>query len=435
MKRKLLAAGTLLLTLSILFLACNRSKLTPQAPAKNVNIVPESNARAVAENLNPDVFFDAANPGNHSPFKSTLNGHNKIKEHFVINDSWGNPALYIYNFENNAGFVFVSADYQLRPLLGFVERGQFRKDTVSAGYLMWLNRTLENIEVVRKGLYDNSKLADKAWRNYFSQNKTAQPSGFKMAPPPEDPCNPIPDPQTITSGPLLPVTWGQQCTYNEQCGDPAINYNCADVLSCSSRPVTGCVATSTSQIIRYWHPANNPHGYDYLNMPTTFGNGEVQRMMSDVGNAVGMSYGCASNGGSTAYSDHVPNALKNGFGFTTANYGGYSWSHTESNVFSGWPVLLDGCMTSNSHWFIINWYTSYCDCHEWVCDGAQATSSFFCSGGIIRETYLYFHMNWGWHEVFTGNDYNGWFGFDNWNIPGINWNFQYSNGETTEIHP
>lgn len=32
-------------------------------------------------------------------------------------------------------------------------------------------------------------------------------------------------------------------------------------------------------------------------------------------------------------------------------------------------------------------------------------------------------------------DYNGWFAFDNWYIPGLNWNYAYSRFATTEIHP
>jgi len=435
MKRKLLAAPVLLLLALTLFLACNRNKVSPPVAANHVQLVPANTARAIAENLNPAVFFDASNPSNHSPFRSTLTGRNTIKEQFIINDSWNNPALYIFNFENNAGFVFVSADYQLRPLLAFVERGQFRKDTVSAGYMMWINKTLENIETVRKGLYDNSKPAHAAWNSYFSQNHTPVPAGTRQPPPDDDPCNPVHDPVYTTVGPLLPVTWGQQCTYNEQCGDMTVNYNCSDALSCSSRPLTGCVATSTSQIIRYWQPVN-AHGYNYAGMTTTFGNGEVQRMMSDVGAAVGMVYGCASAGGSLADGGNVPGALNSGFGFSSGgNRGGFNYSTVESDVFSGRPVLLEGCMTSTGHWFIINWYTTYSDCHEWVCDGAQESTYYICSGGIVSETYLYFHMNWGWHEVFTGDDHNGWFGFDNWTVPGLNWNFQYAKRATTNIHP
>jgi hypothetical protein len=61
------------------------------------------------------------------------------------------------------------------------------------------------------------------------------------------------------------------------------------------------------------------------------------------------------------------------------------------------------------------------------------------------NTYLAFHMNWGWHEWFTNSpfnytDFNGWFAFDNWTIVGAgpnnsNYNFQYAQDMTTEIHP
>jgi hypothetical protein len=44
-------------------------------------------------------------------------------------------------------------------------------------------------------------------------------------------------------------------------------------------------------------------------------------------------------------------------------------------------------------------------------------------------------MNWGWHETWGGNDFSGWFGFNNWNIPGRNLNFQYARDAVTEIHP
>lgn len=52
----------------------------------------------------------------------------------------------------------------------------------------------------------------------------------------------------------------------------------------------------------------------------------------------------------------------------------------------------------------------------------------------MGDSYLYFHMNWGWHELNAPNDYNGWFGFDNW-APGNGDNFQYAQDKITSIHP
>lgn len=58
----------------------------------------------------------------------------------------------------------------------------------------------------------------------------------------------------------------------------------------------------------------------------------------------------------------------------------------------------------------------------------------------MTQIYLYFHMNWGWHEIDPMNtDYNGWFAFSDWTIPGANngsnLNFQYAQDMVTEIHP
>lgn len=52
----------------------------------------------------------------------------------------------------------------------------------------------------------------------------------------------------------------------------------------------------------------------------------------------------------------------------------------------------------------------------------------------MGDSYLYFHMNWGWHEFNAPNDFNGWFGFDNWAIANGD-NFQYAQDKITSIHP
>lgn len=287
------------------------------------------------------------------------------------------------------------------------------------------------MKLLGKGLYDNSKVANAAWKTYLSQNNISSLSIASRVPP-TDPCNPPTPPQTTTVGPLLPVTWGQACTYNNLCPNITCNIGCG-----TGNAWTGCVATSTAQIVNFWHP-NNGYVYNYATMPTTSGNGEVQKLMRDIGLPVNanMSYGCDGSG---ADGSRVPGFLKARFGFTSANFSDYNGNYqkVQSNLNSHWPVLLDGCQTKTDHWFIINWWTSYSDCHEWVCDGYRETSYTFCDGGVYQggATYLYFHMNWGWHETWGGNDYNGWFGFNNWNITGLNRNYQYAQDITSEIHP
>lgn len=261
---------------------------------------------------------------------------------------------------------------------------------------------------------------------------------MQQPPPPPNPCLSNPDYSTSTTqtvGPLLPVTWGQDCSYNNLCP----NLNCSG--DCSTLAVTGCVATAMAQVIRYWSP-NNEYNYNYASMPVSSGNGEVQRLMYNAGRNVDMRYSCAVNGGSWTYGINVPNALKNEFGFTSANRSSYndaSWLNVQTNLSYHWPVLLEGCNDKTNE-FLGIWY-SYQNCHEWVCDGSQETDVTFCmNGNPVSEEYLYFHMNWGWHEVGVVNDYNGWFAFNNWTITGAgqnnsNLNFQYAQDMVTEIHP
>jgi hypothetical protein len=286
---------------------------------------------------------------------------------------------------------------------------------------------LENTEIVRKGLYDNSKLAHAAWNDYFKKNEIGDMQTYSL--PPDPTCQEYSN--NVTVGPLLPVTWGQSCSYNELCPTK----NCTNVCDGSPAAWTGCVATAAAQIIRYWQPTT-VYNYNYASMPATFGNGEVQRLMRDLGlsSNLNMDYGCD---GSSASSQIIPLVLQNKFGFTSGNYINYdvsTFARVQNNLANHWPVLLGGCNTRTN--VFLGLY-SYDDCHEWVCDGYSETDLYYCNedGTQGGSTYLSFHMNWGWHETYLGNDYNGWYSFNNWNIPGINRNYQYAKDAVVDIHP
>lgn len=458
MKKIIVTLVVYTIAITTLLTGCIKKEVLLTTPASlvevNVQLVPIDSARSIAINFSADSLYGQNKGTNHYPFRNTLHGNNTVKDLHVLNDSCGNPAIYVFNFANDAGFLFVSADYGIQPILAFIEHGEFRKDIVPSGLIQWLSKTMEDIETVRKGLYDNSKVAQAAWGKEKNAGKTPpntiRESGVAVN---NSPGNPPPNCKytyqynVYTVGPLLSTTWGQECTYNELCGAAGVNYNCNDAFDCSTKPCTGCVATATAQIINYWHPTNG-YAYNYTSMPATTGSAEVQRMMRDIGLPanVNMQYNCNVNKGSGADPGTVPAALKNNFGFTSANYAGYTYNTVVNNISNSWPVLLTGCMTQNNSWFIINWYTYYSDCHEWVCDGYTSTTPTYtssCNPGTLYYDAPYnvmFHMNWGWHEVNAFNDFNGWFAVNNWTITGAgangtNMNFQYANSMTTEIHP
>ena len=172
-----------------------------------------------------------------------------------------------------------------------------------------------------------------------------------------------------------------------------------------------------------------PATYNYATMPATAGNNAVQALMRDAGNSVSMQYGC---NGSGAYVQDVVPALKNVFGYSSAN----CWSYSNTSYNQGYGRVKDNINNYNLP-VILAGSDNAAGGHQWVCDGTLSTTYFFgnCGTGNSSASYLSFHMNWGWHEQNIATDYNGWFAFDNWTIYGLNYNFQYSKYGITEIHP
>jgi len=210
----------------------------------------------------------------------------------------------------------------------------------------------------------------------------------------------------------MTTRWNQDCTYNEQCPDK----DCEDVCSSNENAWTGCVATAIAQVLRYWaHPSS--HQYVYSTMPNNSGNGEVQRMMKDVGESVDMDYGCDA---SSAYGSETPGSFKNTFGYSSAtrdSYGPGSYQTVVQNIDGNKPVVLEGCRT-RKNWVL---FYTYSNCHEWVCDGYERYQN-------NCYTRLKFHMNWGW-----GGTFNGWYYYNSWS-PGTR-NYQYAQDFTHNIHP
>ncbi|MEZ4961172.1 MAG: C10 family peptidase [Saprospiraceae bacterium] len=226
-----------------------------------------------------------------------------------------------------------------------------------------------------------------------------------------DPCAPY---TTTTKGPLVATNWGQRCTYNNLCPDK----DCDDVCISNQNAWTGCVATAMAQILKYWS-APCTQEYIFATMPNNSGNGEVQRMMRDIGDAVDMDYGCSS---SSADGDDTDNAFKDDFCYSLADRDSYvagSYEVVIQDIKVNRPVLLDGCRTKNTAIPIV-WYY-YTNCHMWVCDGYERRQN-SCYSTVK------FYMNWGWN----GSN-NGWYGLYSWG-PGT-YNYQYARDFTHNIHP
>ena len=270
----------------------------------------------------------------------------------------GEAALYIFTPQTDKGFLIVSADDAIIPLLGYSDDNTFDKNNISPELNYWLDEYTRQIQYARENEF--KPLATRG---------TIQ----------------LPDWNKIE--PLIKTKWNQNSPYNQQC--PAIG---------STRAYTGCVATAMAQVMKYHNfPARGSGSISYTFNSKTYSmdfskvtfewdkmldsyNGSftpaqataVSTLMKAAGYSVEMQYGIDGSG---AYSGYIPRALTTYFGYDQSiRFYDRTWfTYSEwakmvyDNLSLKQPVLYGGNGTGGAHQFIIDGYL----------DG-------------------YFHVNWGW---------------------------------------
>ena len=268
---------------------------------------------------------------------------------------------YVFNVENNGGYVIVSADERTeRPVLAYSTCGHFDYDSLPANAKAWMDGYTEGIH----------RLSYQPAANGPKQEANSTLTEGKKV------------------GPLLTTEWSQETPYNNMCP-----------MDGNERSVTGCVVTATAQIMRYhkfpakgtgqvsyeWKGqtltadlSQSTYQWDQMLNKYTEGNyteaqgNAVALLMRDLGYASSMSYSSAESGTSSA---SMPYALWKYFGYDKhirllqRNYctaDDFNAALREE-IDAGRPVLIGG--TENGG-------------HAFVCDGYDERG--------------YFHMNYGW---------------------------------------
>ena len=306
-----------------------------------------------------------------------------LKDAGKLKDVGETAPYYVFNVQNDGGFIIVSGDERLEEIVGYSETGSFSANVPEA-----LQEALNSYAAFVEGLGDAPELT----------NGTSSANAPKLMQVTET------AKKSIT--PMIASKWGQNAPYNNLC--PRFYYS--DGTQSTTNGVTGCVATAMAQLLNYWKtPAatastipsltNTYNGtqdvtlnavpagttIDWANMQniyssTATGNGAtaVAQLMLYCGQAVSMFYGSSSS----AYSQDVPSALVNYFGFDNSatylyasNYTIEGWERLiYEELVAGRPVFLNGQSTGGGHAF--------------VCDG-------YGGDGL-------FHINWGWNGSCDG---------------------------------
>ena len=286
-------------------------------------------------------------------------------------------AFYVFNADNNGGFVIVSGDDRTVPILGYSRTGSIDMEKMPENMKWWLEGYARQIEALGTSV----KPAQKVKVRGISSWPAIQP--------------------------MIQTKWNQGTPYNLGCPDSkgrdwrddGFATNNQGIYNTGNICVTGCVATAMAQILYYW---SYPNTCPALNSYTTYSNGwsmkalpessfdwdamklsyssnettgesvsAIATLLRYCGQSVGMDYTLEASEASVS-----PSVLTNVFGYSKnirqLYRDAYSTSQWEEIIYAelaaNRPVLYSGQAVDGGHQFIVDGY-----------DG----------NGL-------FHMNWGW---------------------------------------
>jgi len=309
-------------------------------------------------------------------------------------------AYYVFNQENNAGAVFVSADDRTLDVLGYTVSGQFSPASVNPNLKWWLDRYAEEIANVND---ENAYIAS-------SSRKAAQVEEIK---------------------PLLKNKNGQEITWYQE--RPYYNLCPMDERD-NTRCLTGCVATATAQIMYKWrYPAKGTGSFEYTwydcmddycsdyktqtlsadfstvtfdwdNLLASYDgkkytaaqSNAVATLMYNCGIACKMQYGGDKNNGSGAWTDDMGYGIKTFFGYKLDKFV-TTYSQSSYKKAKGTDIADIPCEFGLKAAQIAELFDADLEAGRPILMGGESTKSggheFVCCG---RDSNGKFYINWGW---------------------------------------
>jgi hypothetical protein len=300
----------------------------------------------------------------------------KVKESFTENFN-GNAVYYIFNFSNN-GYVIVSADDAVPPVLAYSFDGSFSRDNQPPQFINWMEGYAKQINQTIQ--HPGNPIYD--FHSTWQRLSTNNPKNLDYSP--------------LTDVlPLLISTWDQGGPYNLLCPvDPA---------GPGGHVWAGCVATAMSQVMYYYrwpligfgshcytpsgYPqqcadfGNTTYKWDEMVNSLTFIDSTMATLIWHAGVSVNMMY---SPTGSGAYSEDAVTAMINNFRYS---------HHAHLVARDGLPTnQYNDTLRDNLDHKRVMYYDGYgTGGHAFNMDGYQGTD--------------YFHFNWGWSGSFNGYFY------------------------------
>lgn len=280
-----------------------------------------------------------------------------LKEISYIGGTQNEPLLALFNF--NKGFILLSADDVAMPVLAYSFSSNLSIEQAAPGARYWVDLYEKEIQYMKDNQYTQTDEVAAEWelleKNYAKSSRS------------------------VVVPPLISSMWNQNKYYNK--------YSPMDSESPAgydSRVPNGCVAVAMSSLIYYYrYPshgwgshtnytdygpfyvnfAEQTYNYEAMEDELSFYNEEVSKLIFHCATSVDMMY---SPEGSGAYSEDVPSALKQYFGYNQNcsmerkhNYNNTTWRQLlKSELDLQRPLYYSGYSEDGGHAFLCDGYNS-----------------------------------------------------------------------------
>lgn len=357
--------------------------------AKKVDV---ETAKKVAKN----VYYIKAN----NLFQKSFDNINLSWVYTEFNNN--DPIYYVFNINNNEGFVIISSDDIAKPIIGYSFEGPYPVLNQPPHFTEWMKNYKEQIVYAKtNNLKANNEIANE-WSKYLTET----PSLTKEK----------------AIQPLLLHTWNQDSPWNAYCP--------VDANGPGGHVYVGCVAVSMAQLMKYYNFPNTGTGshtnysiwnggygnltvnygtqtYNWYSMPNLV-NGtnydETAKLLYHCSVAVDMNYG---PDGSASMTSKIATALKTYYYYSTniqyiqkSSYTDANWKNLlKQQIDNKWPMAYQGLDGTSGH--------------AWNCDGYNGDQ---------------FHMNWGWSG--SANGY-----YDLSSLVAGGYNFTQNQGAVINVYP
>ncbi len=293
--------------------------------------------------------------------------------------------LFYTFFMKPGGFVIVSSDDRIQPVLAYSFTGDFYNADMPPAFIERMNIYAGQISYVIDNNFDRDENIQELWKRLYTDEITGLKPLTKKS-------------KAVT--PLLRSTWNQDNYYNEACPvDPA---------GPGGHALAGCVATAIGQIMYYYRwPEQGTGSYTYYHpvydtLTADFGNTTyrwnemtdhlsssntaIAELLFHIGVSVDMNYGPNSSG---MYNHKAGYIYRTYFKYDQETH--YIFRDS-TNI--DWDSLLLYHLDRKMPLYYAGWTADSLvniSGHAFVCDGYQDTN--------------YFHFNWGWNGIYDGYFY------------------------------